>query len=367
MSVAIVTGAAGLVGSETTLALLAAGWEVVGVDNDTRAGLFGPGASTAPVRQLLRTQPGYQHLDGDICDRAAVDGLFRSRGPAVELVVHAAAQPSHDWSAGNPRRDFELNAVATLNMLDAVREHSPGAVFVLLSTNKVYGDRPNALPLIELPTRWELPGDHDFHAGITEDMPIDQTTHSPFGASKVAADIYTQEYARYFGLRAVVLRCGCITGPKHAGTSLHGFLSYLMKCAVTGTSYTVYGYRGKQVRDNIDARDLARAIQLLAASPVPGAVYNMGGGRDSNCSLLEARLQCEQICGRPMRWTYDERARAGDHIWWISGTRKFTADYPGWRIEHDWKSVLAEIREQNLTRWQGQDGRPLADAAARPR
>jgi CDP-paratose 2-epimerase len=367
VSVAAVTGAAGLVGAETTLALLAAGWDVVGIDNDTRAMLFGSSASTAPVRQLLRRQPGYRHHDGDVCDRDFVDGLLRSYGKAVELVVHAAAQPSHDWSAADPRRDFELNAVATLNMLDAVREHSPGAVFVLLSTNKVYGDQPNMLPLTELASRWELPADHRFHAGISEEMSIDQTTHSPFGASKVTADIYAQEYARYFGLRTVILRCGCITGPKHAGARLHGFLSYLMQCTVTGARYTVYGYQGKQVRDNIDARDLARAIQMLAASPVPGAVYNMGGGRDSNCSLLEARLECEEICGRPMNWAYDERPRTGDHVWWISSTHRFAADHPGWRITHGWKSVLREIREQNLTRWQRLADKRPAGTAAGPR
>ncbi|QMU69781.1 NAD-dependent epimerase/dehydratase family protein [Streptacidiphilus sp. P02-A3a] len=351
MSVALVTGAAGLVGSETTLALLAAGWEVIGIDNDTRAELFGPDASTAPVRRMLAGLAHYRHLDADICDRAAVDGVFRAHAKAIELVVHAAAQPSHDWSAQDPRRDFEINALGTLNLLEAVREHSPDAVFVMLSTNKVYGDRPNSLPLQELPTRWELAADHRFHTGITEEMSIDRTTHSPFGASKVAADVLTQEYGRYFGLRTVVFRCGCITGARHAGARLHGFLSYLMRCAATGDPYTVYGYQGKQVRDNIDARDLARAIQAVAAAPVPGAVYNMGGGRDSNCSLLEARLECEEISGRPMNWTYDARARTGDHIWWISGDQRFKADYPHWALRHGWRSVLREIHDANLTQW----------------
>ena len=353
--VAIVTGSAGLIGSEACRQLDDRGATVVGIDNDLRAYFFGSEASTSPVRRHLEaTLAGYRHQEVDIRDGEAIDALFDEFGSDVTTVVHAAAQPSHDWAAREPVTDFGVNAVGTLNLLEATRAHAPEAAFVFTSTNKVYGDTPNRLPLVEHETRWEPAEDHPFHEhGIDESMSLDQTTHSVFGASKVAADVLVQEYGRYFGLKTGCFRGGCLTGPDHAGAQLHGFLSYLMACTVRGEPYSVLGYGGKQVRDNIHAHDFVRALLAFADDPRPGAVYNMGGSRHSNCSMLEAIDLCEEVADRALDWSYVEDNRIGDHIWWISDVRRFRADYPDWDYRYDLRTIVAEIGEQAIRSRQG--------------
>nr|MBA2630637.1 NAD-dependent epimerase/dehydratase family protein [Thermoleophilaceae bacterium] len=280
MGIAIITGSGGLIGSESVAHFTAAGFDVIGIENDMRAEFFGPSASTHPVTERLRREyPDFRSLDLDIRDADGVEAVFAEHGPAIELVVHAAAQPSHDWAASAPLIDFGVNANGTLNLLQAVRDHSPAATFVFTSTNKVYGDTPNRLPLLELDTRLELPSDHRYFGGIDTTMSIDHCMHSLFGVSKVAADLMVQEYGRYFDMPTVCFRAGCLTGPNHAGAMLHGFLSYLMRCTVTGDSYTVFGYDGRQVRDNIHSADLVRAFEAVHRSPKTAAVYNIGGGR----------------------------------------------------------------------------------------
>jgi CDP-paratose 2-epimerase len=353
MSIAVITGSAGLIGSEACAAFASQGLDVVGIDNDMRRTFFGDQASTAWNRRRLQATLGshYRHLDLDIRDSVAIDRVFHELGRAVALVVHTAAQPSHDWAARAPDVDFQVNAVGTLNLLEAARRHAPDAVFIFTSTNKVYGDRPNSLPLVEQDLRFEIEPSHPWSAGIPEEMSIDQSMHSVFGASKVAADVLVQEYGRYFGLRTACFRGGCLTGPHHSGTELHGFLSYLMKCTMSGAAYTVYGYKGKQVRDNIHSADLIAAFAAFFAKPRTGEVYNIGGGRWSNCSMLEAIQLCEEVCGRRLRWTYNDRSRAGDHKWWISDTAKFQRHYPDWQLRYDVRHIVEEIREANVDRW----------------
>src|SRR4051794_2665638 len=352
MALAIVTGSGGLVGSDSVRRLVESGWEVIGIENDMRARFFGPEASTAPVNeQLASTYSEFQALNADIRDADAVDKVFASNASRLELVIHAAAQPSHDWAAREPHTDFGVNAVGTLNLLEAQRKHTPAATFVFLSTNKVYGDLPNSLPLQETDTRLELPTDHPYHPGVDTSMSIDRSTHSLFGVSKAAADLLVQEYGRYFGMPTVCFRCGCITGPSHAGARLHGFLAYLMKCVVTGTPYTVFGYEGKQVRDNIEGSDLVEAFLEFHRSPRSAAVYNMGGGRYSNCSMLEAISACQRIAGRELDWELSSEARIGDHRWWISDLGEFRRDYPGWEPQHDIESILNAIHDANVERW----------------
>jgi CDP-paratose 2-epimerase len=343
---AIVTGSAGLIGSEAARRLTREGYRVVGIDNDMRARFFGEEASTAGTRAtLLEELSGYVHEEVDIRDAAALDRIFGEYGSRIELVVHAAAQPSHDWAAREPETDFGVNAGGTLNLLEATRNRAAEATFVFLSTNKVYGDLPNALPLVELESRMEIAPGHAYQNGIDETMSLDQCTHSLFGVSKTAADLLVQEYGRYFGMKTACFRGGCLTGPAHAGTSLHGFLSYLMRCTVTGTPYTVIGYQGKQVRDNIHSHDLVSALLAFHASPRSGAVYNMGGGRANSCSVLEAIDLCQEIAGRELDWSHKDEARIGDHIWWITDTARFEADHPGWSREYDLKRTLGEIRD----------------------
>lgn len=353
MSTAVITGSAGLIGSEAAVYFADKGLDVVGVDNDMRQQLFGRDASTRWNQHRLQGQLGsrYRHADLDIRDEAGIERLFVELGGDVELVIHAAAQPSHDWAARDPKTDFTINATGTLMLLEAVRKHAPEATFIFTSTNKVYGDAPNRLPLEELATRWEIEPDHVYSQGIREDMSIDHSLHSLFGASKVAADVLVQEYGRYFGMRTVCFRGGCLTGPSHSGTELHGFLAYLMKCAVTRTPYTVYGYGGKQVRDNIHSADLIRAFDEFFREPRAGAVYNIGGGRHSNCSMLEAIDLCQQITGHAVEWTYSDQHRTGDHIWWISDCAKFERDYPNWRLHYDVPEILQKIYEANVERW----------------
>ena len=352
MATAIVTGSGGLVGSESVRHLVGAGWDIIGLENDMRARFFGPEASTArTTEELVSAYPGYRNLEVDVRDNDRVERIFAQHSKRLELVIHTAAQPSHDWAARDPQTDFGINANGTLNLLEAARRHSPDATFILISTNKVYGDRPNDLPLEELETRLELPVGHRYFDGIDTSMSLDRSTHSLFGASKAAADLLTQEYGRYFGMPTVALRCGCITGPSHAGAMLHGFLAYLMKCTVTGEPYTVFGYGAKQVRDNIHSADLVAACMAYHRDPQPAAVYNMGGGRYSNCSMLEAIEASERIAGRELRWQLADQPRTGDHRWWISDLAEFTADYPGWSISYDVEAILREIHDANVERW----------------
>ena len=345
MDIAVVTGSGGLIGSETVGFFAQRGFTVVGIDNDMRKYFFGPEASTQwNVQGLRETVPGYIHFNADIRDEKAIGDIFRQYGFDIKIVIHTAAQPSHDWAAQEPFTDFTVNANGTLNLLEATRRHAPAAVFIFTSTNKVYGDTPNSLPLVELDTRWEIDAAHPYYErGIDESMSIDQTKHSLFGASKVAADVLAQEYGRYFGMKTGCFRGGCLTGPNHSGAQLHGFLAYLVKCAVTRTPYTVFGYKGKQVRDNIHSYDLVNMFWHFYLNPRPGEVYNAGGSRHSNCSMREAISMCEEITGEKMACEYAETNRVGDHIWWVSDVQKFRSHYPGWSYRYTLKDIVAQI------------------------
>jgi CDP-paratose 2-epimerase len=345
MKYALVTGSAGLIGSETCKRLASEGYAIIGVDNDMRSYFFGQEASTNKTRlQLENRLSRYHHHAVDIRGVDAVMDVFKQYGSAIEVVVHTAAQPSHDWAAREPLTDFGVNALGTMNLLEATRLHAPDAVFIFTSTNKVYGDTPNALPLVETDTRWEIDQSHAYFArGIDESMSIDSCKHSIFGASKVAADIMVQEYGRYFGMKTGVFRGGCLTGPAHAGAELHGFLAYLMKCTVVGKPYTVFGYKGKQVRDNIHSHDMVEAFWQFIQNPRVGEVYNIGGSRHSNCSMIEAISLCEQISGNKLEWSYKEDNRIGDHIWWISDVARFQSHYPNWKYCYDLPTTLGEI------------------------
>ena len=353
MPTAVVTGSGGLIGSESVRFFVEQGFEVIGLENDMRAQFFGPEASTRRTSEWLLEEyaPEFRSLDVDIRDTDAVERVFKESGAGLDLVIHTAAQPSHDWAASAPHVDFGVNATGTLNLLEAARHHAPDATFIFCSTNKVYGDAPNHLPLAELETRLELPQDHPYYGGIPTSMSIDHSTHSLFGVSKAAADLMVQEYGRYFEMPTVCFRGGCLTGPNHAGAMLHGFLAYLMKCTISGEPYTIFGYSGKQVRDNIHAYDVVRAFAAFHANPRCAAVYNLGGGRESNCSMLEAIGLCEEIAGRELSWTYSDRARTGDHRWWISDLAEFKLDYPEWGLEFDVEATLREIHERNVEDW----------------
>jgi CDP-paratose 2-epimerase len=351
MSVVIITGSAGLIGSEAARVFAELGHQVVGLDNNMRQYFFGEEASTLWNRNELQQEfDNYTHRNVDIRDEEAVTEIFRSYGTDISLIIHAAAQPSHDWAAKEPFTDFTVNANGTLTLLECTRRYSPEAVFIFLSTNKVYGDTPNYLPLIEMETRWEIDPSHFYRPGISETMSIDQSKHSLFGASKAAADLMVQEYGRYFGMKSACFRGGCLTGPNHSGAKLHGFLSYLMKCTVTGDPYTVFGYKGKQVRDNIHSHDLVNALYHFYQDPRVGEVYNIGGGRFSNCSMLEAVQLCEEIAGKKLNLTYSESNRSGDHIWWISDVSKFKSHYPGWDFEYDVRDMLEQIHAKTVER-----------------
>lgn len=347
MSVAIITGSAGLVGSEAVRHFAAKGMAIVGIDNDMRAHFFGDQASTQwNQKRLIAEVPHYLHYSIDIRDAKGIDALLSYYGKDVSLVIHAAAQPSHDWAASDPSTDLTINTIGTSVLLEATRKFAPESVFIFTSTNKVYGDRPNELPLIESEKRWELDPSHPYaEHGIPETMSIDGTLHSLFGASKVAADVLVQEYGRYFGMKTACFRGGCLAGPNHSAAELHGFLAYLMKCAATGAEYTIYGHKKKQVRDNIHSADLIRAFDEFFQKPRCGEVYNIGGSRFSNCSMLEAISYCEEITGRRVRAKYVDRSRRGDHIWWISDVSRFKHHYPNWRLQYDVPEILREIYE----------------------
>ena len=345
MDVAIVTGSAGLIGSEAARFFADQGLRVIGIDNDMRSTFFGDDASTAWNRSRLQSDVhGYRHVDADIRDADAMEAVFRRHAGSIATVIHAAAQPSHDWAAMDPITDFTVNANGTLVLLEMTRRFAPSASFIYMSTNKVYGDTANRLPLVELDTRWECDASHRFaEHGIDESMSIDTSMHSLFGVSKASADLMVQEYGRYFGIPTACFRGGCLTGPAHSGVPLHGFLSWLVKCAVTGQPYTVLGYKGKQVRDNIHAADLVSALWHFFSKPRVAEVYNIGGSRHSQCSMLEAIAICERLTGRPMNWRYSEDNRAGDHIWWVSDVRKFQGHYPEWRYRYDLEGLIGEI------------------------
>lgn len=343
MKKALVTGSCGLIGSEVARFFAREGFAITGIDSNHRAVFFGPEGDTSWTLSVLREQiPGYRHEALDIRDRDGVLALVREVRP--DLIIHAAAQPSHDRAAAIPFLDFEVNALGTLHMLEAARQFCPESPFIHLSTNKVYGDRPNTLPLVELETRWDY-ADPAYEHGIAEDFSIDQSKHSIFGASKVAGDIMVQEYGRYFGMPTCCLRGGCLTGPNHSGVELHGFLSYLVKCNVEGREYKVFGYKGKQVRDNIHSEDVARFLYEFAKAPRVAEVYNLGGGKGNSCSILEAFRLAEEATGKPMQWRYVDENRIGDHICYYSDLRKMQSHYPAWGITKTLPVIFQEIAE----------------------
>jgi len=350
MEIALITGSAGLIGAESVRFFSKKGFKVAGIDNNMRRVFFGEEASTEWSRRKLESEiKNYVHYSEDIRDKAAMEAIFKKYNKDIKLIIHTAAQPSHDWAAKDPFTDFTVNANGTLTLLEMTRQYCPDAVFIFTSTNKVYGDTPNSLPLVELETRWEIDESHPYYEkGIDESMSVDHTKHSLFGASKLAADVLVQEYGRYFNMKTVCFRGGCLTGPGHSPTILHGFLAYLMKCAATGSHYTIYGYKGKQVRDNIHSFDLVNAFWHFYQKPRMGEVYNMGGSRHSNCSMLEAIAMCEEITGKKMDYSYTETNRIGDHIWWISDVSKFKSHYPGWNYKYDLKDILVEIYKNSV-------------------
>lgn len=353
MKTVIITGANGLIGSEAVRFFGAMDFKIVGIDNDMRKYFFGDEASTKWVEnELVNDFPNFTTINADIRDFEAISAIFAEYNTDIDLIIHTAAQPSHDWAAREPFTDFSVNATGTLNLLEVTRKYCPEAVFIFTSTNKVYGDNPNSLPLVELENRWEIAEDHPYYQnGIDENMSIDHCKHSIFGASKVAADIMVQEYGRYFGMKTGLIRGGCLTGPRHSGAELHGFLAYLMKCAVTGREYKIFGYKGKQVRDNIHCHDLLTSFYHFYRNPRAGEAYNMGGSRFSNCSMREAIAICEEITGKSMNCQYQEDNRIGDHIWWISDVSKFKSHYPDWNLTRNINDILSEIYEFNHEKW----------------
>lgn len=353
MSIALVTGSSGLIGGESVEFFAKKFVRVIGIDNNMRAYFFGKESSTEWNRNRLKEKyDNFIPKEADIRQYGELEPIFQEYGKDISLVVHTAAQPSHDWAAKEPLTDFGVNATGTLNMLELTRLYCPNAVFIFTSTNKVYGDTPNFLPLVELDLRWEVDSTHPFfHKGIDESMSVDQSKHSVFGASKVAADIMVQEYGRYFGMNTGVFRGGCLTGPNHSGAQLHGFLAYLMKCAITKTPYTIFGYKGKQVRDNIHSYDLVNMFWHFYLNPRQGEVYNAGGSRFSNCSMLEAIDLCEKISGNKLQYSYAENNRIGDHIWYISDVSKFKAHFPDWDFQFDIEATLVEMHHNMQMRY----------------
>jgi len=352
MNIAIVTGSSGLIGGESVEFLSGKFDKVIGIDNNMRAYFFGEEGSTIWNKSRLEQKySNFESRDADIRNYSALELIFKEFGKDIKLLVHSAAQPSHDWAAKEPLTDFGVNATGTLHLLELTRLYCPEAVFIFTSTNKVYGDTPNFLPLVELDKRYEIDTNHAYYKhGIDENMSIDQSKHSVFGASKAAADVMVQEYGRYFNMKTGIFRGGCLTGPNHSGAQLHGFLAYLMKCAITQTHYTIFGHKGKQVRDNIHSYDLVNMFWHFYQNPRCGEVYNAGGGRFSNCSMLEAIDMCEKISGNKISYTYDEKNRIGDHIWYISDLSKFKAHYPGWDWKYNLESTLLEMHQSMTQR-----------------
>jgi CDP-paratose 2-epimerase len=352
MSFALVTGCCGLVGSEASLFFSEQGLGIIGIDCHLRQQFFGDGgATTAMEEKLKKNIKRYQFHNADIRNLDQMEKIFRECGPSLEVIIHTAAQPSHDWAASDPFTDFDVNARGTLIMLDLFRKYAPQAVFIFASTNKVYGDKSNSLPFEEKEFRYEISASHAYYQqGIPESFSIDQSKHSLFGASKLSADTYVQEYGRYFNLKTVAFRCGCLTGPNHAGTIQHGFFSYLISTLCAGSSYKIIGYKGKQVRDNLHSLDLVQAFWQYYQNPKsPGSVYNMGGGRDSHCSILEAIQLIEKKLARKSQIVWDEVARAGDHIWWVSDASKFKRDFPQWKLRYTIPEIIEEMVDFNLS------------------
>ncbi|MCM3269665.1 NAD-dependent epimerase/dehydratase family protein [Paenibacillus elgii] len=354
MAVVMITGSAGLIGSEAAEYYASLGYRVIGIDNDMRQDFFGAEGTTRWNRSRLEKNLGmnYVHYDIDIRDNNALSRIFQNYGQDIELIIHTAAQPSHDWAAREPLTDFHINASGTLNLLEMMRQHCPEAVFIFTSTNKVYGDRPNDLPYLEQESRWELDAGHPYYNGIPETLSVDQCLHSLFGASKLAADIIVQEYGRYFQLKTVCFRGGVLSGSKQSGVQLHGFINYLVKCAVSNSPYTIFGYKGKQVRDIIHASDVVAAFHEFFQDPKRGGeVYNLGGGRDSNISILEAIEMVRQITGKKLSFSYCDQPRMGDHIWYITDTSKFRKHYPKWNIQIPVSQIMELIFNENKDRW----------------
>lgn len=352
MKYVLVTGSSGLIGSQSVDFFHRLGYGIIGIDNNMRAYFFGNSASTKPSRDsLISNHKNYNHYDYDIRDMSLMETVFEKYGSSIELIIHAAAQPSHDWAAKEPITDFTVNALGTLNLLELTRKYCADATFIFTSTNKVYGDTPNFLNLVEQEKRYECIVNGDYLYAIPETMSIDQTKHSVFGASKVAADVMCQEYGRYFGLKTGIFRGGCLTGPNHAGTELHGFLSYLVKCMIQDKHYTIFGYGGKQVRDNIHSYDLVNMFWYFHQNPRCGEVYNAGGGRANSCSILEAIDSINNKTG--LNWhnyTISETNRIGDHIWYISDISKFKSDYPEWNITKSLEMTLDEMIEKEMAK-----------------
>jgi len=353
MSIVLVTGSGGLIGSQAAYHFVEKGYDVVGLDNDMRSYFFGRDGSTQSTTDRVRHDLGsrYEHHAVDIRDREGLQKVFRRLGTSIAAVIHAAAQPSHDWAAKEPLTDFDINAVGSVNVLEATREFAPEAAFIYCSTNKVYGDLPNHLPLVELEKRFEIDPSHQFNNGIDETMSIDASLHSVFGASKVAADVMVQEYGRYFGLRTACFRGGTLTGPAHAPAELHGFLSYLMRCVMEGRTYNLFGNKGKMVRDAIHSHDVLTAFDAFVENPRFGEIYNLGGGRQSNVSHIEAFEIAESITGRVPRINYVDDARIGDHIWYVSDMSKFRSHYPEWSMSYGIEEILGEIYEAHRDTW----------------
>jgi len=344
MKTVVITGSSGLIGGQAVKFFSEKGFRVVGIDNDMRSYFFGKEASTKWYGEELKEKyKNYDLVEADIREDKDISKVFKKYGNEIDLVIHTAAQPSHDWAAKEPYTDFTVNANGTLVMLENFRKYSPKAVFIFTSTNKVYGDRPNSLPLEEKEFRFELPKGHKFYKGIDETMSIDQSKHSLFGASKVAADVLVQEYGKYFDLHTAAFRGGCLTGPGHSGAELHGFLAYLAKCIATEKEYTIFGYKGKQVRDNIHSLDLINAFYEFYKKPRKGEVYNIGGSRHSNISMKEAILGFEKLTGKSGKIKYSEENRSGDHIWYISDVSKFQKHYPKWKYKYGIQEILEDI------------------------
>lgn len=347
MKTVVITGSNGLIGSESVKFFIKKGFKVIGIDNDMRSYFFGKESSTLSVLEELETLKNYEHYSLDIRDQGKINHLFKTHSKNISLVIHAAAQPSHDWAAKEPHTDFTVNANGTLILLEATRNFAKEATFIFTSTNKVYGDTPNNLPLIDVGDRLELPKSHSFYVGVDETMSIDQSKHSIFGASKVAADILVQEYGKYFNMNTVSFRGGCLTGPAHKGAELHGFLAYIIKAAIHKIPYTIFGYGGKQVRDNIHSYDLVNAFWQFHQNPKPGEVYNIGGSRVNSISILEVIKKLKSDFGYDLDYTLSNTAREGDHKWYISDVNKFKNDYPGWEYRYLIDETISDIVKVN--------------------
>tara|TARA_B100001564_G_C20661363_1_gene681687 strand:- start:834 stop:1922 length:1089 start_codon:yes stop_codon:yes gene_type:complete len=348
----LITGSDGLVGSESAYYFSNLGYKIIGIDNNSRAKFFGNDASVLWNRkQIKKDLSEFEHFHRDITAISNIENIFSKYSKNIELIIHAAAQPSHDWAAINPQLDFRVNALGTLNMLEMTKKYCKETPFIFLSTNKVYGDNPNKLRFSELSQRYEVNRKSKYFDGIDENMSIDSTLHSLFGVSKTSADLLVQEYGKYFGMNTVSFRGGCLTGSKHSGTKLHGFISYLIKCIATDSEYTIFGYKGKQVRDNIHSKDLVKAFHEFMKKPKKGEVYNIGGGRESNCSVLEAIELGENILNKSLKYNISELNRIGDHQWYISNLDKFKLDYPNWKINYSIKETIEDICLENFDRW----------------